>query len=110
MQELSKLDRVSIALFAMMQQIGMRCTYYKNPNDLFSHIFDINDMTNMGETFGVSININSKTMDTIEDNEQAIEFFCKNITLEIGHNLLNEKIARILQYQDAPQKSKIIIP
>lgn len=107
MEDLSKLDRITIQLFALMQQVGLKCSYYKNQNELFSNIFDINDMTCTGDTFGVSINLNLNTVDKIEDTPEEIEKFCANLTREIGTSILNEKIARLLQHQPT---NKIIMP
>jgi len=107
--KINKLYKVAIALFALMQQTGIKVSIQTNDKEGLSYIFAANDMTSTGEAFGISFIITSDDIVGLDD-EASIEKFCFGRTLEIGLQLLTEKATRLLQYSSDLQKSRIIVP
>ena len=107
----SFLDRVSIALFAFLQQAGLRCSFGRDENDMFAYAFQVVDLTSQGIPFSLGFSIKLKDITNLEDNEEAIEKYCYVMTLKVGGAMFQDKCTRLLQYnaQSTPS-GKIIIP
>lgn len=105
----TKIHKVAIALFAFMQQTGIKVSVHATPGEMLGYTFEANDMTQQGEAFGVTFVITSADITGLDD-EAAIEKYCFQRTIEIGLQLLTEKATQLLQYAPEVQKSRIIVP
>jgi hypothetical protein len=105
---IDKLHKVSITLFAFMQQCGIKVSISTDAKAL-NYTFSANDMTLTGQAYGISFILTSDDITGLDD-EAIIERYCFGRTLEIGLQLLTEKATRLLQYAPEIQASRIIVP
>lgn len=108
--EATKIGRIAIALFAFYQQCHINASVAPHPDKILTYQFTINDLTNLGQPFGISFDLSTEDVVEVEDTPKAIEAFCHSLTVKTGTTLLTEKATRLLQYADVPEKSKIILP
>ena len=106
----TKVEKFAVALFAFMQQCGLRASVTPHPNEFLTYQFTVSDMTNLGVAFGISFNLSHIEIEDIPDTPKDMEAYCFGVVVKIGTGLLIEKANRLCQYQEESQKSRIILP
>jgi len=108
--EATKVGKVAFNLFAFMQRSRLNCNFTPHPNKILTYQFVVNDMTDGGTPFGLSFEISPTELSEVQDTPESIEEFCFGLTVKMGTALFTEKVTRLLQYAEEPQKSRIILP
>lgn len=102
------IEKVAISLFSFMRRAGLKCTFDKNKDDILSYIFEVRDMTDDGEPFGMAFNVDSKlTAELKDETPETIEQFCHAMTIKAGTVMLEDRCGRLLEHVE---KSKLYVP
>ena len=100
-------EKLAVSLFSFMRMSGMRCSFQKDPDKLFNYIFQVNDMTEDGNPFGLGFVVDVSLSEAVEDTPEAIEKFCYAMALKTQVMMVEDKMSRLLQHVE---KSKIYLP
>lgn len=100
-------EKLAVSLFSFMRMSGMRCSFQKDADKLFNYIFQVNDMTEDGNPFGLGFVVDASLSEAVEDTPEAIEKFCYTMTIKTQNMMFEDKCGRLLQHAE---KSKIYLP
>jgi len=109
-QEGTKIGKIAITLFAMMQQCRLHASVTPHASRILTYQFAVNDLTSEGVPFGISFDLSADDVADVDNTPEAIEAFCHGLTVKTGTALLSEKATRLLQYGEDTAKSRIILP